>query len=115
MKYLKSYPIFEAQTSEHWEVHDILLDLFEEYGYEVPEFVHKFPSLHDIQAASRWGSIHISDYWVFDAKCLRIRIGDYNGRLLKSGAYKDFNGFMKLVLINTKHYYKKLIKELYNF
>lgn len=93
MKYLKSYPIFEAQTNEHWEVHDILLDLFEEYGYEVPEFVHKYPSLHDIQAASRLGSIHISDYWVFDAKCLRIRITDSNVRLLKSGAYKDFNGF----------------------
>lgn len=97
MKYLKSYPIFEAQTSEHWEVHDILLDLFEEYGYEVPEFVHKYANQHDIQAGSiKWGRIEISDYHVFDAKCLRIRITDSKGILLKSGAYKDFNGLYEV-------------------
>ena len=108
MIHLRSYHIFEAQSTEHWEVHDILLDLFEEYGYKVPEFVQKYSNQHDIQAGSdRWGRIEVSDYRVFGAKCLRIRITDSNGRLFKSGTFKDFNGFYE---VGTEKY-KQLLQE----
>ena len=84
------------------------LDLFEEYGYEVPEFVHKYANQHDIQAGSiKWGRIEISDYHVFDAKCLRIRITDSKGILLKSGAYKDFNGLYEVCVEK----YKTILQE----
>ena len=109
MKHLKKYKVFESlQSQEHWDIHDILLDLFEEFGYEVPEFVHKYPNQHNIQAGSiKWGQIDISDYWVFGTKCLRIRITDNSNRLLKKGGYKDFNGLYE---VGTEKY-KTILQE----
>lgn len=108
MKYLKSYQIFESQTTDHWDIHDIFLDLFEEFDYELPEFVTKYPNQHDIQLGSnRYGIIEISDYWVFGAKCLRIRITDNKGQTIKSGMFKNFEG-----LDNVK--YSQMLQECHN-
>jgi hypothetical protein len=109
MRYLKKYKVFEAlQSQEHWDIHDILLELFDEFNYEVPEFVTKYPNQYNIQAGSiKWGQIDISDYWAFGAKCLRIRITDNSNRLLKKGAYKDFNGFYE---VGTEKY-KSILQE----
>lgn len=108
MKHLKKYRVFEAlQSQEHWDIHDVFLELFDEFNYEVPEFVTKYPNQHNIQASGKYGQIDISDYWVFGAKCLRVRITDSNARQLKKGAYKDFNGFYE---VGTEKY-KSILQE----
>lgn len=93
MKYLKTYKIFEKQTEIHWETYDIFHDFLDEFGYEVPDFVYKYPSMHDFTAHSpKYGGISISDAYYFSAKCLKIRITGSNNKTLKPGYFKNFDG-----------------------
>jgi len=109
MKYLKHFKIFESQTSDHWDVYDIFQDLFEEFYYELPEFITKYPNQHDIQLAShKYGQIMISDNFVFGAKCLQVRITDnYRGHTIKPGMFKNFEG-----LHDEK--YSEMLQECHN-
>jgi hypothetical protein len=94
MKLLKTYKLFEAQNETHWETYDIFHDFLDEFGYEVPEFVHKYPRMHNLQVHSRrYGGIEIVDAYHFGAKCLKIRINSSTQyRLLKPGNFKNFDG-----------------------
>jgi len=93
MKHLKTYKLFEAQNETHWETYDIFHDFLDEFGYEVPDFVHKYPSMHDLMVHSgKYGSINIVDAYHFGKKCLKIRITDSQNKTLKPGYFKNFDG-----------------------
>ena len=104
MKHLKTYKIFEVQTNEHWTIRDIFLDFFDEFEYTVPDFVHKYPRMHDLMAHGKYGSINISDSYHFGAKCLKIRITGSQNKTLKPGYFKNFDG-----IINEK--YSEMLQE----
>lgn len=92
MKHLKNYKIFEAQTDEHHYLEDILQEFFDEYGFV------KFDRVkHRLMLSSqKLGlSVEISDGWCLGSKCLLVRFtdGGGRGRNIKTGVYKEFDGF----------------------
>jgi hypothetical protein len=97
MRNIKSYRLFESIDDKHWDIHDIFLELFDEFGYEVPKHVQDYPSLYNISLYSRRlnsgiPSINIENSYCFGAKCLKIRFSSSSNRYLKKGAFKNFEG-----------------------
>lgn len=110
MKHLKTYKIFERQTNEHLTLMDIYQEFFDKWGYEIPDYVDKYPNSHNItlysdEYALPWRTsglprFEISDSWVFGAgdkqNCIMIRItnssGSSNTHMIKNGVYKNFDG-----------------------
>ena len=105
MKYIRPYKIFERQTNEHLTLMDIYQEFFDKWGYEIPDYVNKYPNSHNITLNSKVMNsglprFEISDGWVFGAgdkqNCVMIRLtnstGSSNTHMIKNGVYKNFDG-----------------------
>jgi hypothetical protein len=93
MIYLRKYKTFERQTTTHIEIFDILQELFDKFGYQMPNFVLKGTSTNTLEVYGKLGRINVEDYYFFDAKCIRIRItAAPNINLIHPGVFKNFDG-----------------------
>ena len=101
MNHIKNYKLFESQVnSDMWDIHEILLELFDEYKY-----TKHIDRTYIGMSSVKHGSIQISQSWYFGASCLRVRItqNSLQGNL-KKGVHKGFDGL-------RDENYKELLEE----